>query len=116
MLAHSLKPAGNGGFTMHRAAHEDREITPFRQGPSKLKQSDLHQSSVDKGVCKAAGEALVAPLAFPILNVIMDTTFSIADNGVQAVICDTEVIAQRIGAGEALGGEMFGATACTFQL
>jgi hypothetical protein len=69
-----------------------------------------------KGSVKATGEAFVTPLTFPILDVFVDTAFSITDNGVQQVIDDTEVITQGIGTSVALGGEMFGATARTFPL
>ena len=65
---------------------------------------------------QSTGEALVTPLAFPVLNVVVNTASTITDDCMQQVIDDAKVITLGIGAGVALGCEMFGATASTFSL
>jgi len=101
---------------MTRAAYEDRDITPFSQEHQDQNDMTIVGLQAIKGSVKATGEAFVTPLTLPILNVFVDTAFSIADNGVQQVIDNAEVITQRIGTSMALGCEMFGATASTFAL
>lgn len=116
VLTHAFQPACNGGFTMTRAAHEDRDIAPFSQEHQDQNDMTIVGLQSIKGSVKATGEALVAPLTFPILNMFVATAFSIADNGVQQVIDDAEVITQGIGTSVTLGSEMFGATSSTFAL
>ena len=55
-------------------------------------------------------------MTFPVLNMFVNTAFSITDDRVQQVIDDAEVIALGIGTGMTLGCELFGATASTFSL
>ena len=116
VLAHTFQPTGNGGFTMTRTAHQDRDITPFSQEHQDQNDMAILGLKSIKGSMQTTGEALVTPLTFPILDVFVDTAFSITDNGVQQVINDAEVITQGIGTSVTLGGEMFGATASTFTL
>ena len=107
---------GDGGFAMTRTAYENRDITIFSQ-----EHQDQHDmpfislQSIQRRV-KATGEALVTPLAFPILNVFVNTAFSITNNGMQPVINDPKILTLGIRAGVALSGELFGSTARTFSL
>jgi hypothetical protein len=65
---------------------------------------------------QSTGEPFITPLAFPVLNVVVNTAFTITDDSVQQVIDDPEILTPGIGAGVALGCEMFGATAGAFPL
>ena len=116
VFPHAFQPPSNSGFTVTRAAHEDRDIAPFSQEHQDQNDMPIISLQSIQGSVKATGEALVTPLTFPILNIFMYTAFSIANNGVQQVIDDTEVNAQGIGASVALGCEMFGAATRTFAL
>jgi len=65
---------------------------------------------------QATGETLVAPLAFPILDVFVDTAFSIANERVNALIGDPEVFTFGIRTGVTLGGDAFLAATSAFAL
>ncbi len=69
-----------------------------------------------QGRVQATGETLVAPLTFPVLNVFVDTAFSIPNKCVNALIGDPEVLALGIGTGVTLGGETFLASTSAFAL
>ncbi len=69
-----------------------------------------------QGCMQATGETLVAPLAFPILDVFADTPFSIANERVNALIGDPEVFTLGIGTGVTLGGDAFLAATSAFAL
>ena len=55
-------------------------------------------------------------MAFPVLNVFVNTAFSITNDSVQQMIADAEVITLGIGTGVALSFELFGATTSAFAL
>ena len=65
---------------------------------------------------QSTGEALFAPLAFPVLNMFVNTTFPITDDCVQQMIDDAEVITLGIGTRVTLGCELLVATAGAFAL
>ena len=69
-----------------------------------------------QGCMQATGETLVAPLTFPILNVFSDTPFSIADERVNAMIGDAEIVTFWIGTGVTFGGDAFLAATSAFAL
>ena len=69
-----------------------------------------------QGCVKAAGEAFVAPLAFPVLDVFLLTSFSITDKCVDAMIGDAEIITFGIGTGVPFGGDALLATTRAFAL
>ena len=48
-------------------------------------------------------------MAFPVLNVFVNTTFPITNDCVQQMVDDAEVITLGIGTGVALSFELFGA-------
>ena len=91
MLAYALQPAsnsiprfkasplgiGDGGLTVTRTTYEDRDIASFSQ--KHQDQDDVSFISLQSihGSVQATGEALVTPLAFPILNVVVNTAFPI---------------------------------------
>jgi hypothetical protein len=60
-----------------------------------------------QGCVQATGETLVAPLAFPILDVFADAPFSITNKCVNAMIGDAEIVTFRIRTGVTLGGKTF---------
>jgi len=116
MFARSFKPAGDGGFTMTGTAYENRDIAAF--GQEHQDQHDVPFIGLHpiQGRVKATGEARFTPLAFPVLNVFVNTTFSITNDRVQQVIDDAEVLTPGIGTGMALSIELFGTTTCAFAL
>ena len=65
---------------------------------------------------KPTGETLVAPLTFPVLDVFADTTFSIADERVNALIGDPEIFTHGIGTCVTFGGNAFLAATGAFAL
>ena len=69
-----------------------------------------------QGCMKPTSETFVAPLAFPILNVFADTTFSIANERVNAMIGDAEIFTIGIGTGVTLGGDVFLAATSAFSM
>jgi hypothetical protein len=116
MFTRAFQPAGDGGFAMFRTAHENRDIAAF--GQKHQDQNDvlfigLHP--IQRRV-KTTGEARFTPLAFPVLNMFVNTAFPITYDCMQQVIADTEAITLGIGTGVALGYELFGATASAFAL
>jgi len=116
MFSRSFKPASNRGFAMFRTAYENKDITAFSQEHQDQNDVSFIGLHPIQGCVKATGEPLVTPLAFPVLNVFVNTTFPITDDRVQQVIDDTEVITLGIGTGVALGCELFFATSSTFSL
>ena len=139
MLAYALQPAsnsiprfkasplgiGDGGLTVTRTTYEDRDIASFSQ--KHQDQDDVSFISLQSihGSVQATGEALVTPLAFPILNVVVNTAFPIpaallgdpiTNNCVKQVISDAEIITLGVGTGVTLGCELFGATTSTFPM
>jgi len=69
-----------------------------------------------QGCVQATGEALVAPLAFPVLDVFLLAAFSIADECVDTLIGDSKVITPGIGAGVTFGGDALLAATRTLAL
>ena len=65
---------------------------------------------------QATGEAFMTPLTFPILDLFANSPFSIADESMQPVISDAEVVAFGIGAGVTFGREILPATTRAFPL
>ena len=116
MSARAFKPAGDGGFAMFRTAHENRDITTFSQKHQDQDDMPFISFQSIQGCVKTTGEALFAPLTFPILNVFVNTAFPITNNRMHQAINDAKVITLGIGTGVTLGGELFGATARTFPL
>ena len=116
MFSSTFQPASDGGFAMMGTAHENGDITAFSQ--EHQGQDDMAFISLQpiQGRVQATGETLVAPLAFPVLDVFVDTAFSIADERVNALIGDPEVFTLGIGTGVTLGGEIFLAATSAFAL
>ena len=65
---------------------------------------------------QTTGETLVAPLAFPVLDVFVFTPFAIANQCVDVRISDAKVITPGIGAGVVCGGDAFLTTMRAFAL
>jgi len=65
---------------------------------------------------QANGEALVAPLAFPVSDVFLLATFAIANQCVDALIGDSKIITPGIGTGMTFGRDALLTAACTFAL
>ena len=116
MFSCPFQPAGDGSFAVVGAAHEYGDVTTFSQ--ENQGQDDVAFVGLEpiQGRVQATGETLVAPLAFPILNVFADATFSIADERVNAMIGDAEIVTFWIGTGVTLGGKTFLAATSAFAL
>ncbi len=98
------------------AAHEDGDVAAFSQ--EHQGKDDMAFIGLERiqGCMQATGETLVAPLAFPVLDVLLFTAFSIANERVNAMIGDLEVITIGIGTGVTLGGDAFLAATSAFAL
>jgi hypothetical protein len=69
-----------------------------------------------QGCVQATGEALVAPLKFPVLDVFLLTPFAITNECVDALIGDPKIITPGIGTGVTFGGDRFLAPTGAFAL
>jgi len=69
-----------------------------------------------QGCVQVTGEAFVAPLAFPVLDVFVFTPFTITDQRVDTLIGDAEIVTLGIGTGVPFSREMFLATTRAFAL
>ena len=114
--AHAFEPAGDGRLGVAGVAYHDGYIDTFGHQP------EYHLDAV--GCCfqviewsvAAAGEIPSAPLAAKVLNVVLDTPFAVADEGMYLVIGDAEVVALRIETGITGGVALFLASSCTLAL
>ena len=70
---------------------------------------------VERGVA-SAGEVLAAPLAAKMLNVVSDAAFAVANEGMDLIMSDTEVVTLGIEAGETGGGDLLLATSNVLAL
>ncbi len=103
MFSCTLQPAGDGSFAVVGAAHEYRDVTTFSQEhPGQDDVAFVGLESIQRRV-QATGETLVAPLAFPVLDVFADAAFSITNKCMNAMISDPKVFTFGIGTGVTLG-------------
>ena len=88
---------------MLRTTYEYGDVTTFSQ--EHQGQDDVAFVGLEpiQWRVQATGETLVTPLTFPILDVFVDTAFSIANERVNALIGDPEVLALGIRTGVTLG-------------
>ena len=116
MFSSPFQPTSDRGFTMFRTAHEYGDVTTFSQ--EHQGQDDVAFVGLEpiQGRVQATGETLVTPLTFPILDVFVDTAFSIANERVNALIGNPKIFALGIRTGVTFGGDAFLAATSAFAL
>jgi hypothetical protein len=77
MLTGAFEPASDRSLTMTGTTYKDRYITAFGQKHQNQHDTILSGFQAIQGSVKTAGKAFIAPLAFPVLNVFVDTTVAI---------------------------------------
>lgn len=97
-------------------AHEYRDVATFGQEHQGKDDVPLVRLEIIQRCVKSTGEAFTAPLAFPVLDVFLFTSFSITNECVDAMIGDADVVTLGIGAGMAVGGDPLLAATGAFAL
>ena len=94
------------GLGMTCEADHDGDVDAFGHQPEHhLDAIGCGLEVVERGVA-AAGESCFAGLAAKLLDVIVDSTFAVADEGVDLIIGDAEVVTPGIEAGEPGGADL----------
>lgn len=116
MVAHALEPARDGGLGVASVADHDGDVDAFGHQPEEhLDAVGCCLEIVEWGVA-SAGEIGSAPLAAEMLDVSLDAAFAVTHEGMYLVIGDAEVVAKRIEAGEAGGGDLLFASSSALVL
>ena len=104
--AHSWEPAGDGGLGVACVANHNRGVHAFGHQPEhQLDAVGSRLQVIECGVA-AAGEILASPLAAEAMNVVLNTPFAVANEGMQLVIGDAEAVTKRIETGITGGADL----------
>ena len=88
MFSSTLQPACDGGFAMLGTAHEYRDVATFGQEHQGKDDVPLVRLEIIQRCVQATGEAFLAPLAFPVLDVFVNPALPIPHNCVNVLIGD----------------------------
>lgn len=115
MPARPTQPAGHGQVMMAEDALSSGGVDPFRQSGHDHRNPSEGSFEPVEGCAEAAGAAAAAGLALQIENALFAST-TIANEGVDFLVGDGEVVAKGVEAGKAAGIGGFGSTPTAFSL